>query len=426
MTLLAPWFLIAATGASGVVTLLHLFAWQRPPAALFPTARFVPDQAARATSRALRPTDLALLVLRVLVLLLVGLALSRPVRNAPPGSVGRVLVADFTRGASDSRAVRDSVMRMRRQSDVIVVVDSQTRALDDADSLALPAAEARPQRSAGALSAGLIAALRAAPALRHRVDSLELVLVSPFGVDAVDEATPPIRALWPGRARIVIAQGTSEAASAPRAIGVRAAADDPVAATVRLLGDAATLADARIVRDGVRAEDSVWVRETGGVLIHWPVTGDAAWTARTTIDTVGALVLGEAVIAPFVRRWDSPTGFVIARWNDAEPAVVQRDLARGCVREARVAVPLSGDLPLRSDFARLVRALASPCTPRAAAVLDEATLAALRADDRPPLLATAAVAAWDERRVPAAAWLLGLALLAALAELWVRRSRGTP
>ena len=77
MTFLAPLWLAVAAIAAGVVFALHLITTRRPPAAPLPTARFVPGGDARAASRASRPTDVPLLLLRVLALVLLGAAVAR-------------------------------------------------------------------------------------------------------------------------------------------------------------------------------------------------------------------------------------------------------------------------------------------------------------------------------------------------------------
>lgn len=458
MTLLAPWYLAGALAAAAIVTALHLFAWQRPPAAMLPTARFVPDGAARATSRAVRPTDLPLLALRVGILLLLGLALARPARTAREGTVARVFVADLSRPAS-AAVVLDSVRAIRGEGDIVVVVDSLAR-VASGDSLA----PATTGRARGALSSGMIAALRAARTLRQRADSVELVLVSPFGTDAADEATLPIRAEWAGRARIVVtvdASGSGAGTDGFGPVALRAGAGDPLGAALRLAGlstsPGAPVSEAppvRVVRDGVHAADSAWAIENGGVIVDWPATvvpdaRTAGWSPRPVLDTVGAVVFDEALVAPFERPWRSnalpPGTAVLARWVDGEPAIVERQLTvsatsrepgaenreppsgaesrLSCIREVRIPVPIAGDLVLRPVFVRLVRRLAEPCGGAVAPPLPAAMLAALRGPAGSPLLATAglAVVGREERRAPIVPWLLVAAGLAALAELRLRR-----
>src|SRR6185369_17807079 len=108
MSFTAPLFAWVGGGLALGVVALHLLAWQRPPASLLPTARFVPDAPLRAVSPAVRPTDLVLLAVRVLAIILVSAALAGP-RFAPRvQGLGRVIVVDRSRGR-DAWAAIDGV-----------------------------------------------------------------------------------------------------------------------------------------------------------------------------------------------------------------------------------------------------------------------------------------------------------------------------
>ncbi|MGI8509650.1 MAG: BatA domain-containing protein [Gemmatimonadaceae bacterium] len=388
MTLLAPGYLYAAMAAAAAVVVLHLIVTRRPRAAILPTARFVPDVPAAARSRALRPYDLLLLLLRVLLLLALGTALARPILTPPRERIARVIVADVSGSVARRSEVADSVRRLYRMGDVTVAFDSAAHATAASDSLPSIGVSA----ATGSLSAALIGALRAAPSVREGADSLELVLVSALLPAESDLATARIRALWPGRSRLV-----------------------------------------RVAPDTVVAR--------GPPRIYW---GNASRPAMTINmqrpDTSGAVVArGEVVVAPFVRRWSFPEdslrgAVVIARWVDGVPAAVERVVGHGCVRSIAIPVDSAGDLVLRPEFIRLRELLSGPCGSHdvagsaagSAAGSVEASsgasvIASLAGSGK--LAAAGMFPAATDVQSPLAPWLLGAALALAVIELLVRRRR---
>ena len=58
MTLLAPAYFFAALAVAAAVVALHFIVTREPRTAPLPTARFVPDRAVRAQSRAIQLQDL--------------------------------------------------------------------------------------------------------------------------------------------------------------------------------------------------------------------------------------------------------------------------------------------------------------------------------------------------------------------------------
>jgi hypothetical protein len=434
MTLLAPAFLVGAALAALAVVALHFLARRRPPAGMLPTARFVPDRAVRATSRAPRPTDLALLVLRVLVVLLLGAAfagLAREPRRAP---AARVVVVDRSRGVRDSVALREGALAEWRPGDEVVLVDAAAVRLDPstaADSLRALA----PVAARGSLSAGLVAAQRAAARLARRADRVEVVLLSPFAGESLDSATLLVRRSWPGVVRTVRLPHRAPE-PAPR-IALRAGADDPLAASVALLGLAArreTESTVRLVRRAPGAADSGWLAEgRERVLVLWPAD-ESTLGRRERIDTIGGVAArGAVVVAPFERRFDPGEGRVVARWADGAPAAAERPLAAGCVRDVAVPVTGRGDLAMRPEMLALVRALAAPCGgPADLAPLPDSIVAAIAsgghvsdaATSGATLARTVTGAFAGPGRSPLAPWLLGAALLLALAEPLLRRQSG--
>ena len=100
MTFLAPGFLYGALAAAIAAIALHLIATREPRAVMLPTARFIPESSARAVVRAARLSDPWLLALRVLLLLLLGTALARPVRVPQRERIARVILADRSAAAA--------------------------------------------------------------------------------------------------------------------------------------------------------------------------------------------------------------------------------------------------------------------------------------------------------------------------------------
>lgn len=380
MTLLAPGYLYAAISAAAVVVALHLIVTRRPRAAILPTARFVPDVPAAARSRALRPYDLLLLLLRVLLLLALGTALARPVLKPKRERIARVIVADVSGSVAARSEVADSVRRLYRTGDVTVVFDSAAHAVATSDSIPTIGVSA----TTGSLSAALSGALRAASSVREGADSVELVLVSALLPAESDLATARIRALWPGRARLV-----------------RVAPDTAI-----------TPGTPRISWGGT---------ERPGMAINMPRP-----------DTSAAVVAGsEVVVAPFARRWSFPKdslrgAIVIARWVDGAPAAVERVSGNGCDRSIAIPVDSVGDLVLRPEFIRLREMLSGPCgSPTIVDNVADSTgvsaIASLAGSGK--LAAAGLFPAPTDVQSPLAPWLMGTALALALIELLVRRRR---
>jgi hypothetical protein len=118
-----------------------------------------------------------------------------------------------------------------------------------------------------------------------------------------------------------------------------------------------------------------------------------------------------------------PPGRVVARWVDGEQAATELSLGRGCVRVVAVSVPEAGDLPLTVAFRRFAARMAEPC---AAArpwhpVSDSVLAAVLPATTAPDSLIRTASVDGAGSASPLTPWLLALALLATIAELFVRR-----
>jgi hypothetical protein len=433
MTFTVPFF----AWASGLVALatvaLHLLAWRRPPESPLPTARFAPERPVRMVSRAVRPADLALLALRVAIIVLVGVALARPTFSAQQKGTARVVVVDRSRFGGTGADVANAARSVFQAGDALVLFDSAAREIvgPTPDSIDGPASG-----EAGALSPALVSAVRAATRLARARDSVEVVIVSPFAASEVDGATATIRRLWPGPVRLVRVGAPPNDTGGSDTPAVRASRGDPVAVSVALLGRVRGGADVRVVRDAATGADSAWARE-GRTVVAWPREGAApGWTAGASPDTAfavtaygdadGSASVGSAtVVAPMTRTAIPPAGRVIARWGDGEPAATESALGDGCIRSVAIVVPPSGDLPITPAFRRLAEQLVRPCASVVSwvAASDSVLAAVLPAAGRSSSGAAASVIG-EPAPSKLTAWLLGLALLAASAEVFVRRGGG--
>lgn len=435
MTFLAPGFVYAAIAAATIMAALHFLVARQPRAALLPTARFVPDLPASATSRATRPADILLLLLRMLLVLAAGAALAGPILKSSRKSHARMIVADVSASVGNPAAVSDSVRAWYREGDVLIAFDSSARTMTGTaiDSLTLlPTSSAR-----GSLSVALVSAIRAGSDLRERADSLELIIISPFAAEAWDAATDSIRALWPGRARIVRAGAhTDTVVDRTGQMTSRAAPGDPLVVTASLAANGQS-SETRLVRDSLTSMDREWAVGDDRVLVAWPAAsrppGAIARVQRDADEnstvTGGVVSDSTVVIAAFQRRWKFPEdslagASVIARWIDGDPAAIERQTGNGCTRSVAIPVSQAGDLAIRPEFIRLTRDLMTPC--RA-----DARSAPLAAAKLSSLAGAGGFAPRDAFRTRAdetsalAPWLFGLALAAAIAELFVRR-QGKP
>ena len=412
MTFLAPAFLVAGAAVAGAIVLLHFLARRRPRPAVLPTARFVPDRPARWPSRAPRPTDWLLLALRVLAIISIATAFAGPIREPDRALTRRIVLVDRSRSVGDEQAMRDSVLAVVREGDVLLSFDTAVHAIAAGirDSSAVLARSESP----ASLSAALIVAERVAATLRDRADSVELIMVSPFTVESWDAATPALRRRWAGRMRLVnlpLASGDST----PLRVDVREPPSDPVSAAAAPFAGRGE-ARARIARGTPSAEDSVWARGSGNVLVHWPRSG-----SNDSLASQGVVVADRVLAAPLVRRpLDAGGAWIVARFADGTPAIVERAHGQGCLRDVAFDFPVRGDVSLRESARRLVAVAARPCEGRhTQRPLGAAQLSALRGMGG--LLPTSAVPRTARARSAATSWLLVAGALLLLVELGVRR-----
>jgi len=433
MSFAAPLFAWVGGGLALGVVALHLLAWRRPPASPLPTARFAPDAPVRTVSRAMRPVDLGLLAVRVLVIVLVSTALAGPRFASRVQGLGRVIVVDRSHGP-EAWAPIDRVARsVFRSGDALVVVDSTVHKVRNPTVDSIVATS--PTTESGGISAALVVGIRAANELQRVRDSVEIVVVSPFGSDALDAATASIRRMWPGTVRTMRAGTPPNDTARARPPDIRAGSGDPVSAALALAG-AAPRGAVRVVRDSTTAADTAWARK-GGAVVVWPTSAaQRGWNVRATADTAfGVTVtslgsgssaspaLSATVVAPFVRRVAPPPGRVVARWDDGEPAATEISLGAGCMRSVAVRVSAAGDLALTPAFRRFAEQIARPCVGSRgwAAATDSVVSAVLPATGARGAAQTFSAVDTTRSHSPIAVWLLGAAMVAALAELLVRR-----
>lgn len=423
MTFLAPGFFFASLAVAAAVVALHFIVTRQPTAAVLPTARFVPNLPATATARATRPSDLLLMLLRVLLVLAVGAALARPIFKPSRDATARVILVDASSSVGDMQAVRNSAMQYYRNGDAVLVFDSAARTVNGSISDSLRAI-AKSDRK-GNLSGALISALRAGSSLRDKADSLELVVISPLASDELDAATDSIRSLWKGRARVVTSGVNRAPTAVKKAIQLEGSGDVLAVTLSKLVPSSAV----RIARSGLIDDDLRWASDVSGVAVDWPASmRPRRATPRAKPDTIGAVVAKRAmVVAAFPRQWmysaDSIRGArVVARWTDGEPAAIEWTEGTGCVRSVAVPVNTIGDFLLRSSFLRFAAEITSGC-------LNNPMSPAATPGQIASLTGTGGLAARDsfeprgDVRSLLAPWLLVLAIVLAIAELLVRRKR---
>jgi hypothetical protein len=349
MTFAAPiWLAVAAAAAIGVL-LAHLFSPSVPQRERLPTTRFIPEDAPLAVLRTNRLSDWLLLLLRLAVCILFGLALAGA--HVPRRAPSRVVIVDASRAVASLPEARDSARAHR--GDVVIVFDSIARRASDDALESLPLSNAR-----GNLSAALVGAHRSLQGLGEGRSASELVIVSPFVREEMDSATALLLARWEGP--VTLARVLSPSGSERHRVEVRAEGDDPVA-TAFALRPRPVEQRARVVRTRLTARDSAWAGDSAGVLVFWPASTDAL-DRRVRHDTAGALIAGgTVVVGSFARTQQPRVGRVIARWNDGAPAATETSLDRGCVREVAVPVDPIGDVALRASFREFAYRMVEPC-----------------------------------------------------------------
>ncbi|HEY2065415.1 MAG TPA: BatA domain-containing protein [Gemmatimonadaceae bacterium] len=413
MTFLAPWALaVGALAAAGAI-LLHLVARQRPAAVLLPTARFIADRRSLVSTVVRRPRDLVLLALRVVTLLAAAAAFARPVLAPTRSPIARVVLLDRSAAVASPA---DAVSRVRTLLDAaapmrLIAFDSTAVALPFTTATLDSIAGAPVAGGVGSITAALVAARRAAALLAAHADSVQVVLVSPVVASEVDDATSLVRAQWPGALSLVRVAARIDSTSSwslERAIPI----DDPRGPAASALRVAAGRRAVRVRTSSLDAPDSAFARG-GGTVVEWNESSAGPMAPA-------ALVVGDDVVVAMLGRSLLPAGGrTVARWANGSAAAREILIGYGCIRTVAVGLPTTGDLPLRHSFQRAVRGLLAPCGSGSSGVLaDAATVARLRGSG--PMARGSALATGGDRPTPLVPWLLALAAVSALAELFVR------
>jgi hypothetical protein len=357
-----PWVFGGALAAALAITALHFLSVRQPRVLLLPTARFVPERDARAVARQAKPSDLPLLLLRVIALLAAGAALAGARCSERGARRSSIVVIDAAQRADSAVLLRTARTAPagdvgEAESPVVLWV----RGVADDPGVAVAAAIRESARQA-----------QANPSLAE----LSLTVVVPETVRS-RHGWDAWRGQWPASIRVVrpgYAVSPDTMASVVPAFGtVRVV----TAATVR----GTDVVDAAFAARGARftrtpaadAADVVVYRAApdgvtnAGVTVLWPVSGVlAGWRAAPSKDSVGAVAAsGMALVGPWVRTALPPalsdSVRAIAWWSDGVAAAVERARGASCVREVAIGVAEGSDLLLSPAADGLLRALQAPC-----------------------------------------------------------------
>ncbi len=354
-----PWLFGGALAAALAITALHFLSVRQPRVLLLPTARFVPERDARAVARQAKPSDLLLLLLRVIALLAAGAALA----GARCGAVGArrsfIVVIDAAQRADSAallRAARTAPARDGTEAEALRVL--WVSGVSDDPGVAITAAIRESARQA-----------QANPALAE----LSLTVVLPETVRS-RRSWDAWRGQWPAGIRVVRPALTDSTASVAPGVGtvrvVPAATNrgmDVVDAAFASRGASANRARAASDAEVViyrAASDGV---ARAGVTVLWPASGVlAGWRAAPSMDSVGAVAAGGmALVAPWVRTALPPalsdSVRAIAWWSDGVAAAVERGRGTSCVREVAIGLTEGSDLLLSPAADGLLRAVRAPC-----------------------------------------------------------------
>jgi hypothetical protein len=461
LTLGAPLFLLAGALAALVPLALHLIRRRTPSRSPLPTARFLAEDA-RSSIRVSHPTDRLLLALRMLLLLLAGAALAKPRWTPAPQGTREVVLLDRSAAMREGGAWSRSVAAARR---TLLAPDGTARGelvLFDTAAVRIPSRhitaalfDSLAGTEPGAQAVSYPAALRAiAPVARELrgADSVRVTMLSALRWGGWRPGMAALRqAAWPGA--INLSESIVPALSPP--------AIEPARAQ-----EAFVLASAdggRFVVPGLEAVG--WQVRSGalsgppanpdvGLIFVIAPTGEAAYLrdlaeagATVVVDAAGASAAmgdwlpvrsltrlrddaGELWLAPDLRlagateRADARPkrgARVIGAWDDGRPAIVAAPLGRGCVVYVGTRLEDAG-LPLSAAFPRALERIASACRAPSSAhamlPLDAGARAILAGSGAPVVAASGGAGGVSFGR-----WLMGAALLVALAETFLAYRR---
>lgn len=457
LTIGAPLFLLAGALAALVPLALHLIRRRPPTRSPLPTARFLSEDA-RSSIRVSRPTDRLLMALRMLLLLLAGAALARPSWTPAPRGTREVVLLDRSAAMRDSNGWRRAVEQARR---TLLAPDGSARGdlvLFDTSAVHLPQrrltastfdslAAAGPSANPASYAAALRAIDPATRALRG-ADSVRITMLSALRWGGWRPGMAALRqAAWPGAIRLpafassnpLDAAPAPEAEARPSAVVIasggagrfvvpaleatgwtaRAAdrlsappSDAPLIVAIRPAGDLRALAEA----------GATVVVDAGGAGSPMPGLLPVQASAPRLRNDAGDLWFGPELRLPgaTVRADIRPKrgATVLATWDDGRPAVVAARLGKGCVVFAGTRLE-DGALPLSPAFPRALERMARGCnresTYDAMMPLDAGARAILAGRGAAVVNAAAGGGAGS---VALGRWLMGAALLVALAETY--------
>lgn len=469
LTLAAPAFLLAGALAMLVPLALHLIRRRPPQRAPLPTARFLVEDARNAV-RVSRPTDLPLLALRMLLLLLLGLALARPAWLPAPRGTSTVVLLDRSsamRGDGWRAAVAEARASLLGAGGAargeLVMFDTAavqvprsrvTAELFDSLLAAQP----------GAAPADYAAALRAIPPAARELrgaDSVRVRMISALSDRGWTPGLAPLRrAAWPGAleiARVPIARqeldtsapaardltsatlaarGGDFVATALAAVGMegpRIAPGEPLPAGAAVYVVLDPPPDAAAVELLERARAGATLVVAPGAAAG-PIRGALPWRGRVEVTEGGgggAMWFGpEIELAGAAGRVEgggpADGARTVAAWGDGRPAAAARRLDRGCVVFVGTALE-GGELPFQAEYpaalARLARGCEADAVETAERPLDAGALAILRGRGPSALPASAAGAAGAGTAL--GRWALAAAIVIALIETFLAYRRRT-
>lgn len=457
LTLAAPGFLLAGLLATLVPLALHLIRRRPPQRAALPTARFLSEDPRNAI-RVSRPTDVPLLLLRMLLLALLGAALARP--SWIPAREGTANVALLDRGAASAAEWPRAVETARR---AVTGPDGEPAGellLFDTAAVHVPRAELTmayweklasdgPGRGRSDLAAGLRAVPLAARGLRG-ADSVVVRLISAFPRSGWSAGLAPLRrAAWPGSLDLVplrIGTDSTSADSGGSARGaavVTASGGRYAAAALGALGyatrmvvpmSASPIPEPVIVVLDVPAAGLMDRARAGATVVFaaGAVDGDRdlPWTGSAAASSGGGTLwfgpelriggaAGRAGGAP------ASDARVVAAWDDGRPAAAARRIGRGCLVVAGTALE-GGELPFQAEYPAMLGRLARGCddaSPTRERPLDSGALSLLRGTGPRTVAANRLGAAGGGFAF--GRWLLAAAILAALLETLLAYRRRT-
>ena len=366
-----PWVFGGALAAALAIMALHFLSVRQPRVLLLPTARFVPERDARAVARQAKPSDLPLLLLRVIALLAVGAALAGARCGEGGARRSSIVVID-----AGQRADSAAILRAGR----VAPTAAGTAAGTAADALVVLWVKGVSDDPGVAITAAIRESARQAQA-NPALAELSLTVLVPETVRS-RRGWDAWRGQWPAGIRVV---RHAHAAPFDSTVSDGPATLVPPFGTVRVVTDATfrgtDVVDAAFALRGARsnrapAADAAAVvvhraapdgAERAGVAVWWPVRGvPAGWRAAPAMDSVGAVAAnGLALVAPWVRTALPPalsdSVRAIAWWSDGVAAAVERARGASCVREVAIVVAEGSDLLLSPAADGLLRALRAPC-----------------------------------------------------------------